>query len=68
MFMCIEYRHPDKEERPNFQGIMLVLLMQDRQILSIPEEDLSTHPLAGTVGAPLEAGEKMYQKLQMTYT
>ena len=56
--MCIEYRHPDKEERPNFEGIMLVLLMQDRLILSIPEEDLSTHPLAGTIGAPLEAGEK----------
>ena len=62
------YRHPDKDERPCFQDIMLMMLKQDKEILSIPEEDVTTHPLAGAIGATLEAGEKMYHKLQMTYS
>lgn len=62
------FRHPDKDERPTFQELMLSMIMQDKIILAIPEEDLATHPLAGTIGATLEAGQKMYEKLQMTYT
>ena len=35
--------------------------------MEIPEEDLSTHPEACTLGADLEAGEKMYLDLQVLY-
>ena len=35
--------------------------------MEIPEEDLSTHPEAGTLGADLEAGHKMYIDLQSLY-
>ena len=36
-------------------------------VLSIPQGAIETHQLAGVLGAPLEAGEKMYQDLQYTY-
>ena len=36
-------------------------------VLSIPQDAIETHQLAGVLGAPLEAGEKMYQDLQNTY-
>ena len=36
-------------------------------VLNIPEEDSSTNPLAGVLGAPLEAGENMYSELQKRY-
>ena len=36
-------------------------------VLNIPEEDSSTNPLAGVLGAPLEAGENMYTNLQKRY-
>ena len=60
-------RHPEKDERPSFQDLMLTMLMQDKLILHLPAEDLSSHPLAGTIGATLEVGQKMYEKLQLTY-
>ena len=60
-------RHPIPRERPNFHDIMLVLLQEDKSIYDIPDEDLSTHSDAGTLGADLQAGEKMYEKLQRTY-
>ena len=36
-------------------------------VLSIPQDTIETHQLAGVLGAPLEAGEKMYQDLQYTF-
>ena len=35
--------------------------------MSIPKKDSSTHPLAGVLGATLEAGENMYTQLQNRY-
>ena len=46
---------------------MLILLQNDQSLLDIPEEDRSSHPQAGVLGASLEAGENMYQDLQSTY-
>ena len=37
-------------------------------VLSIPQDAIETHQLAGVLGAPLEAGEKMYQDLQYKYS
>ena len=36
-------------------------------VLNIPEEDSSSNPLAGVLGAPLEAGENMYTSVQKRY-
>ena len=46
---------------------MLALLQTDKNILVIPEKDLTTHPQAGVLGTSLEAGEGMYTDLQKTY-
>ena len=37
-------------------------------MLSIPQEALDTHPLAGVLGSPLEAGENMYSDLHNQYS
>ena len=39
----------------------------ESMVLAIPEDDLDTHQLAGVLGAPMEAGEKMYRDLQCKY-
>ena len=36
-------------------------------LLTIPYEDATTHREAACLGAPLIAGYKMYQELQITY-
>ena len=36
-------------------------------MLSVPDEAHLTHPQAGVLGAPLEAGENMYIDLQKRY-
>ena len=36
-------------------------------VLSIPQDAIQSHQLAGVLGAPVEAGEYMYQDLQYTY-
>ena len=61
-------RHPDPKKRPGFNDIMLVLLRNDQSLLEIPEEDCSSHPQAGVLGASLETGENMYKTLQNMYT
>ena len=53
--------------RPSFRDIMLTLVGSEEMVLNIPEEDSSTNPLAGVLGAPLEAGENMYSELQRRY-
>lgn len=60
-------RHPQTMMRPSFREVMLTLVDSEGKVLSIPEEDSSTHPLAGVLGAHLEAGENMYQGLQRRY-
>ena len=61
-------RHPGTSQRPSFHDIVLTLVGSEEMVLNIPEKDSSTNPLAGVLGAPLEAGENMYTELQMKYT
>ncbi len=63
--MC---RHSESSQRPGFRDIVLMLVGSEEMVLSIPEEDASTNPLAGVLGAPLEAGENMYSQLQSRYS
>ena len=53
--------------RPSFRDIVLTLVGSEEMVLNIPEEDSSTNPLAGVLGAPLVAGEGMYLELQRRY-
>ena len=61
------YRHPETSQRPSFRDIVLTLVGSEEVVLNIPEEDSSTDPLAGVLGAPLEAGEGMYSELFKRY-
>ncbi len=61
------HRHPQTIVRPGFRDVVLTLVGNEEVVLSIPEEDSSTHPLAGVLGALLEAGENMYTRLQKRY-
>ena len=60
-------RNPNTKERPTFNDIMLLLLQNDKTLLAIPEDALSTHPQAGVLGATLKAGEQMYMDIQSKY-
>ena len=53
--------------RPKFSDLALILVSDRKVVLTIPQEELATHPLAGVLGAPLEAGEGMYLDLQNRY-
>ena len=64
MLLC---RHPRPRARPAFRDVVLTLSGSEEMVLNIPEEDSSTNPLAGVLGAPLEAGENMYSQLQRRY-
>ncbi len=50
-----------------FRDTVLTLVGNKERVLNIPEEDSATNPLAGVLGAPLEAGENMYSQLQRRY-
>ena len=54
-------------QRPSFRQILLSLLDTPEMVLSIPQEDLGTHHLAGVLGSPLEAGKNMYRDLHERY-
>ena len=69
-YTCNLYNHcrnPARSERPNFRSIHLNLLENEEDVLSIPQEALDTHQLAGVLGSPLKAGERMYEDLQIRY-
>ncbi|XP_019855452.1 PREDICTED: uncharacterized protein LOC100635491 [Amphimedon queenslandica] len=59
--------HPESKKRPSFNEIMLLLLKDDSTLLLIPDEDRLAHSEAGQLGAPLEAGDKLYTDLQSMY-
>ncbi|KAL5491565.1 hypothetical protein EMCRGX_G016873 [Ephydatia muelleri] len=59
---------PDHNARPSFRDIHMSLFQDQDFVLHVPEEAASTHPQAAVLGAPLEAGEKMYIELQKSYT
>ena len=53
---------------PNQRSEVSISLHQSTDfILQVPEDARLTHPQAGNLGAPLEAGEKMYIDLQKSY-
>ena len=54
-------------QRPSFRELLLTLLSNPKEVLSIPLEALDTHNLAGVLGSPLKAGENMYRDLQNRY-
>ncbi|XP_064386574.1 ephrin type-A receptor 3-like [Halichondria panicea] len=60
--------HSESSQRPGFRDIVLMLVGSEKMVLSIPKEDSSTNPLAGVLGAPLEAGKNMYSQLQNRYS
>jgi hypothetical protein len=66
-FFPSQYRNPVATNRPGFREVLLSLLDNAEEMISIPPEALDTHPLAGVLGSPLEAGENMYPDLQSQY-
>ena len=59
--MC---RYPLAGSRPGFRDLVIVLTGNHLDVLSIPQEALHSHQLAGVLGSALEAGENMYLDLQ----
>ncbi|KAL5491167.1 hypothetical protein EMCRGX_G016406 [Ephydatia muelleri] len=65
--MMIQCWNPDTYSRPTFRDIYLSLHQSMEFVLQVPDDAHLTHPQAGILGAPLEAGEKMYIDLQRSY-
>ena len=61
------FRDPIAGSRPRFREIAIVLTGNSQDVLSIPEEALDAHKLAGVLGSPLEVGKNMYSDLQNKY-
>ena len=54
-------------QRPSFRELLLTLLNNPEEVLSIPPGTLGTQHLAGVLGSPLEAGEGLYRDLRDRY-
>ena len=67
MITIYTYRNSATSPRPSFRDLILTLVGNQQLVISIPQDAIETHQLAGVLGAPLEAGENMYQDLQYTY-
>lgn len=67
VYNIILCRHPETAPRPAFQDIVLTLVGSDKMVLLVPSDALEGHPQAGEIGAPVEAGAKMYQDLCKQY-
>eukprot|EP00731_Ephydatia_muelleri_P018643 Em0011g683a len=65
--IMIQCWNPEPYSRPKFREIHLSLTQNEAHVFMIPNEALQSHPQAQFLGAPLEAGEKMYLALQKTY-
>lgn len=65
-FFCTP-RNPVASCRPPFRELLLTLLNNPEEVLSIPPGTLGTHHLAGVLGSPLEAGESLYRDLRDRY-
>ena len=61
------FRDPVAGNRPRFREIVIVLTGSSQDVLSIPQEALDVHRLAGVLGSPMEAGKNMYSDLQNKY-
>ena len=65
---CTFCRHPEPESRPEFLDIQVELQRPDFKLLTWTAEDVAAYTeQARTLGAPLEAGEKLYTDIQKTY-
>ena len=53
--------------RPRFRELAITLAGSHQDVLSIPQEALDAHKLAGVLGSPLEVGKNMYSDLQSKY-
>ena len=60
-------RNPTASKRPTFREIVLSLVESGDKVLPIPCKALDTRHLAGILGSPLKAGEKMYTDLRDRY-
>eukprot|EP00731_Ephydatia_muelleri_P015152 Em0008g872a len=65
--LMIQCWNPETCSRPTFRDIYLSLYQSTEFVLKVPDDARLTHPQAGVLGAPLEAGEKMYIDLQKIY-
>ena len=65
-FFCTP-RNPVASRRPPFRELLLTLLNNPEEVLSILPGTLGTHHLAGVLGSPLEAGESLYRDLRDRY-
>lgn len=50
-----------------FREIAIVLTGNPQKVLSIPQEVVDTHKLAGVLGSPLEVGNDTYKDLKDKY-
>ena len=50
-----------------FRDLLLSLVENETVVLHIPPEAMNSHPQAGVLGAPLEAGQDMYKDTQNIY-
>ena len=64
----VHFRHHVSGDRPAFRELVIALTGTKDKVLSIPQEALDTHQVAGVLGAPLEAGQKLYTDLQNRYS
>ena len=65
MFHSVATRNPLSELRPVFVDILLELMQPDFKLLTWALEDVAAyHEQARTLGAPLEAGEELYNDIQ----
>ena len=60
-------RNPTAMQRPGFRNILLALLEDEEQTLSIPPRDVGSNSLAVVLGAPLDGAFNMYTELQTKY-
>ena len=67
MLILLYCRDPVAGNRPRFREFTIVLTGNPHDVLSIPQEALDVHKLAGVLGSPLEAGKNMYSDLQNKY-
>ena len=61
-------RHPDQSSRPTFIHLLKTLTRSPGQLLSWSHEDTWGVAEAIVLGAPLQAGKKLYPDLQDVYS
>eukprot|EP00731_Ephydatia_muelleri_P029679 Em0021g202a len=66
--LMINCWNPEAHNRPGFKDVYTLLSSHESDVLVVPNEALLSHPQAGHLGAPLEAGEGLYLDLQKIYT